>query len=475
MSDNKKIIPVILAGGSGTRLWPLSRDNYPKQFLRLYNEKTLLQNTVERVKDIFGIDSDIIVVANEDYKFIIKNQLEEIGFTKNVHLINEPSKHAKDTCPAIVAASLVAIRLGYDSIFTCPADHYIDKSSNDMLKEIVLNNRGNTNHIAFGIYPDKVSDLYGYIKKGSLINSSDEFKIDAFKEKPDIKTAEEYIKTNKYLWNSGIYIFNNKKLLNDIDSLRPNVFYIVNTSLYKNDINSNEYNFTDLFDSCEKISIDTSLMENINDASVFELNKTFKWNDVGSFLELDNLIKLNNNNINNTMSNCKNTIIINDSNKRIVGIGLEDLIIVDTKDALLVANKNNISEIKNVISELKSMNCQEVYSSKEVNRPWGKYETISLGHRHQVKSITVNPKQKLSLQLHHHRAEHWTVVSGTAKIYNGDKEFILTENQSTYIPLGIKHSLENPGLIPLEIIEIQSGPYLGEDDIVRFEDSYGRV
>jgi mannose-1-phosphate guanylyltransferase len=473
MNNRKKVIPVILAGGSGTRLWPLSRDNYPKQFLRLYNEKSLLQNTVERIKIIFDIDTDIIVVANEDYKFIIKNQLEEIGSIKNVHIINEPSKSAKDTCPAIIAASLVANKLGYDSIFTCPADHYIDNKSNFLLKEILMNKRDSINHTAFGIYPDKISNLYGYIKKGNLINSIDEFKIDSFKEKPDIKTAEEYIKTNKYLWNSGMYLFNNKKLLNDINYMYPNIFGIVNSSLRKDDINLNEYNFTSLFNSCEKISIDVALMENVDSATVFELDKTFKWNDVGSFIELDS-IKFGDSE-NNVLRGCRDTIVINNSNKRIVGIGLEDLIIVDTKDALLVAHKNNISEIKNIINELKLINCQTVYTSREVNRPWGKYETISLGNRHQVKMITVNPGQKLSLQLHHHRAEHWTVVSGTAKIYNGDNKYILTENQSTYIPLGIKHSLENPGLIPLEIIEIQSGPYLGEDDIVRFEDNYGRV
>jgi len=466
-----KIVPVIMAGGSGTRLWPLSRTQYPKQFLKLTsNELTMFQETLKRLESLEC--DDVIVLCNEEHRFLVAEQLREVGVSATIIL--EPI--GKNTAPAIALAAIIEKNKNNDSILlVLAADHVINNVNgfiDSVRKATVL--AENNKLVTFGIKPTHPETGYGYIKKGSDFLTGNI--IDKFVEKPDAQTAIEYVNSNQYFWNSGMFMFKVTCYLTELEKFADDIYKAcsnavgeITTDLDFIRISKKE------FLNCRSESIDYAVMENTNDSVVVELDAG--WSDVGSWSTLWDVLKKDNNGnvlkgdvLNIESSDC----FIQSENKLIATLGLQDIIIVDTKDAVLVAAKNRVQDIKKLVEKLKDQNRNEHFAHREVYRPWGKYDSIDYSRRYQVKRITVKPGEKLSVQMHHHRSEHWIVVSGTAKIHKGTESFLLTENQSTYIPVGEIHALENPGKLALELIEVQSGSYLGEDDIVRFEDLYGR-
>lgn len=466
-----KIVPVIMAGGSGTRLWPLSRTQYPKQFLKLTsNELTMFQETLKRLESLEC--DDVIVLCNEEHRFLVAEQLREVGVSATIIL--EPI--GKNTAPAIALAAIIEKNKNNDSILlVLAADHVINNVNgfiDSVRKATVL--AENNKLVTFGITPTHPETGYGYIKKGSDFLTGNI--IDKFVEKPDAQTAIEYVNSNQYFWNSGMFMFKVTCYLTELEKFADDIYKAcsnavgeITTDLDFIRISKKE------FLNCRSESIDYAVMENTNDSVVVELDAG--WSDVGSWSTLWDVLKKDNNGnvlkgdvLNIESSDC----FIQSENKLIATLGLQDIIIVDTKDAVLVAAKNRVQDIKKLVEKLKDQNRNEHFAHREVYRPWGKYDSIDYSRRYQVKRITVKPGEKLSVQMHHHRSEHWIVVSGTAKIHKGTESFLLTENQSTYIPVGEIHALENPGKLALELIEVQSGSYLGEDDIVRFEDLYGR-
>jgi mannose-1-phosphate guanylyltransferase len=462
-----KTSAVIIAGGSGTRLWPLSRAQHPKQFLPIHGKKTLLQQTIERVK-FLDIDS-IIVICNEEHRFLAAEQLNEINAL--CPIILEPQ--VKNTAPAI---ALAALHCEEDSmLFILPSDHFIEdnnslkKSYNDALS-IAKDDK----LVTFGIHPNYPHTGYGYIKKGSDYKKG--FLVDKFYEKPSSNDAVKYIESGNCLWNSGIFLFKAKKYLAELKEYREDIYEVCKSSFQNI---STDFDFIrvdkEVFSSCPAESIDYAVMEKTKDAAVIPMHAG--WSDIGSWASLSEISNQDKN------KNVKNgdiiTINTNDSfiysDSQLVGtIGINNLIIVVTKDAILVASKESSEEIKELTSKLKESSRPELDNHREVYRPWGKYDSVDVGDSFQVKRITVKPGEKLSVQKHHHRSEHWVVVSGVAIVTRDKENFKMSKNESTYIPLGSIHSLENPGPETLELIEVQTGDYLGEDDIVRFEDKYNR-
>lgn len=471
------LVPVILAGGSGTRLWPLSREHYPKQLLPLVGDKTLFQDTVLRLKGIPEISAPL-VICNENHRFIIAEQLQEIGL-ENAKLILEPI--GRNTAPAVAIAALQALEMDDKaSLLVLPADHIIDKV--DVFIEAVQVGKSFTKDklITFGVVPQSAEIGYGYIKKGGLVAKtggvSNTYELAKFVEKPDADTANTYLKSGDYFWNSGMFMFKAERYLNELKQHAPNIHSACSKAF---DGRLEESDFTRLdaqvFESCPSDSIDYAVMEKAKDAVVISLDAN--WNDVGAWSALwdvEQKSKEGNVIAGDVYAIDVRNSYLNSTGRLIAAIGLENCIVVETDDAVLVASKDKVKNIKEVVNQLRADNREEVLLHRKVYRPWGSYESIAKDQRFQVKLINVKPGAALSLQKHHHRAEHWVVVSGTALITRGDEKFALTENQSTYIPLGVVHRMENPGKIPLSIIEIQSGSYLGEDDIVRLEDKYGR-
>lgn len=466
-----KIVPVIMAGGSGSRLWPLSRGQYPKQFLKLTSSKqTMLQETLTRLKKL---DCDqAIVICNEEHRFLVAEQLREINV--NAKIILEPI--GRNTAPAIALAAITEKLNNKDGILlVLAADHVIKDvdSFTASVEEAIMLAKDNK-LVTFGIVPTSPEIGYGYIKKGSKLLSG--YQVEQFIEKPDIQTAKKYLSTKEYLWNSGMFMFKASRYLEELHKFAQDIYCSCEKSLEKitTDLDFIRVN-DDEFLNCRSESIDYAVMERTGDSVVVALNAG--WSDVGSWSALwDVNEKDNNGNVikgdvyNHDSSHC----FVQSEDRLIATLGLKDIIVIETKDAVLVADKHRVQDIKIIVENLKKLNRTEHHSHREVYRPWGKYDSIDYSDRYQVKRITVKPGEKLSVQMHHHRSEHWIVVSGTAKIHKGSETFLLTENQSTYIPVGEVHALENPGKLPLELIEVQSGSYLGEDDIVRFEDLYGR-
>ncbi|MDH1706017.1 mannose-1-phosphate guanylyltransferase/mannose-6-phosphate isomerase [Acinetobacter johnsonii] len=472
------IVPVILAGGSGTRLWPLSRQAYPKQFLHLVDEQyTMLQLTLKRLDNLSYNVLPPIIVCSENHRFIVAEQLRQIN-VEQVSIILEPS--AKNTAPAITLAALHIQEVYPDqsiSLLVLSADHDISNISAFHNTVLLAAKQAELNRlVAFGVTPTEPHTGYGYIHLGPQISQESIYRLDQFVEKPDLQTAERYILSQKYLWNSGMFMFKTSLFLDELKHFQADI--------YTSCLNAWKYRTIDLdfirigvneFQRCPEYSIDYAIMEYTKQGVVVSLNAG--WSDLGSWSSLW---------LSNQKNDQQNVIFgdviaeksqrnyIHSSSRLIAALGVDDLIIIETKDAVLVTRQDKTEEIKIIIEQLKQEQRLELQQHKEINRPWGKYDSIDIGERYQVKRITVNPKGKLSLQLHHHRAEHWVVVKGTAKVTNGEKQYYVTENESTFIPLGVIHSLENPGYIPLELIEIQSGSYLGEDDIVRIKDDYGR-
>jgi len=467
------IVPVILSGGSGTRLWPLSRKLHPKQFIELIGETTLFQEAVLRLPKSIG---DPLVICNEDHRFLAAEQLRQINRSA-ANIILEPV--GKNTAPAIAVAALKSIKDdGNVILLVLSADHLIQdvgkfhqaiKSAKKQAEKGKL--------VTFGIVPNKVETGYGYIK-AAVSQDEDYYNIDQFVEKPDYKTAQKYVDSGKYFWNSGMFMFKASVYLDELEKYEPEILSACKKSCQTE---YNDLDFTRLnekeFLSCPSQSIDYAVMERTNNAVMVALDAA--WNDVGSWSALwDSQPKDINNNVivgDVILNKVNDSYVHSASNRLVSAIGVSDLIIVDTKDAILVTSKGHAQYVKKIVEQITDSNRLESDQHRLVLRPWGYYDSIDNGNGFQVKRILVNPGAKLSLQKHGHRAEHWVVVKGKAQVTCGKKTFQLIENQSTYIPLGEVHRLENIEDIPLEIIEIQTGTYLGEDDIIRIEDDYART
>ena len=472
------IIPTILCGGTGSRLWPLSRESFPKQYLSLFPEdnKSMLQKTVERTSCIKNI-SQPILVCNEDHRFIVAEQMQEINISPKSILL-EPI--GKNTAPAICLASLIALEKEEDPILlVLSSDHEI-KNNDKFIKTVEkgIDYALEDKLVTFGVVPTSPETGYGYIKSTNpfdLSKINGEI-IDEFTEKPSIEKAMEFILDKRYTWNSGMFIFKAQTIIKELNRYAPDLIQNCQSALCAsvNDLDFQRINKKE-FEKCKNISIDIAVMEKTKEGIVLPLDAG--WSDIGSWKTVwESAKKDQDKNVINgkvILQESKNCYVR--SNKRlVVGINIEDLIIVDTADAILISKQNKSQKVKDIVQELKKRKIPEGQKHKKIYRPWGYYLSVVEDSRWQVKKIQVKPGEKLSLQMHHHRSEHWIVVSGTADVQIEDKKLVLTENQSVYIPLGSRHRLSNPGKIPLILIEVQSGSYVGEDDIVRFEDKYGR-
>ena len=471
------MIPVILSGGSGTRLWPLSRAKKPKQFLPLLNDKSMLQNTLLRLKGLPDLAAPM-VICNEDHRFMVAEQLREVS-NQPADIILEPV--GRNTAPAIAVAALKALADNQDALLlVLAADHAIrDIPAFHRAIELATPAAQQGKLVTFGIVPSCAHTGYGYIRKAEHADAAltaEVFAVAEFCEKPDLATATSFVNSGQYYWNSGMFLFKASSLLAELQQFAPEIVHCAELALQQanSDLDFIRLN-KDAFANSPSDSIDYAVMEKSANAAMVALDAG--WSDVGSWDALwEVMAKDEQGNAcrgDVLLEQCHNSYI-NAEERLVAVIGLNDVVVVETKDAVLVASKAHIQGVKNIVAKLQSYGRTEVDLHREVFRPWGKYDSVDNGTRYQVKHITVKPGAKLSVQMHHHRAEHWVVVSGSALVRNGEKEFLVTENESTFIPVGTVHSLENPGKIPLELIEVQSGSYLGEDDIIRFEDKYGR-
>ncbi|MWV13141.1 mannose-1-phosphate guanylyltransferase/mannose-6-phosphate isomerase [Pseudomonas sp. R-28-1W-6] len=468
------LIPVIMAGGSGSRLWPLSRQLNPKQFLTLADTQlSMLQATIRRLDELdVGLPR---LICNEQHRFLAAEQLRQLGM-EQANILLEPV--GRNTAPAIALAALQAVQEEGDPVLlVLAADHLIqnvDAFLSSIRTALPLAVAGRL--VTFGIVPSHPETGYGYIEKGASVEGGG-FAVNCFVEKPSLTTAQEYLASGNYYWNSGMFMFRASRYLEELERFQPEILTACRQALGagKQDVHFTRVDAAS-FSTCPADSIDYAVMEKTEHAIMVPLDAG--WSDIGSWLALwevgtkdakGNVFK------GDVLDLATHNSYVHADSRLVATVGVEDLVIVETKDAVLVAHKDHVQEVKQVVERLKADGRHEHVNHREVYRPWGMYDSIDNGHRYQVKRITVQPGAKLSVQMHHHRAEHWIVVSGTAKVTNGDKTYLVTENQSTYIPIGQVHALENPGVIPLELIEVQSGSYLGEDDIVRFEDKYGRL
>jgi mannose-1-phosphate guanylyltransferase/mannose-6-phosphate isomerase len=468
------ILPVIMAGGSGSRLWPLSRASYPKQFLKLHGENTLLQETLLRLNGLTDIAP--LLICNEEHRFIAAEQLRALN-SDNSGIILEPV--GRNTAPAIALAALQATKNGDDPLLlVLAADHVIDDTKAfqaSVEQGAFFAKQGKL--VTFGIVANKPEIGYGYIQRGEPLESGNAYHVKSFVEKPVLEIAKEYLTSGNYYWNSGMFIFKASKYLTELQKYKPEIYNACELALSTPE---QDLDFTRLdieaFKQCPDDSIDYAVMENTEDAVVVPMDAG--WNDIGGFSALWEVSKQcenGNASYGDVIEiDSKNTFAFSED-KLIAVVGVENLVVVSTKDAVLVTHKDKAQSVKKIVNQLKAQGRTEANLHREVCRPWGKYDSIDKGERFQVKRITVKPGAKLSVQMHHHRAEHWIVVSGTAKVTINNTDQLLTENQSAYIPITAVHALENVGMIDLELIEVQSGSYLDEDDIVRFEDRYGRV
>ena len=472
------IVPIILCGGSGTRLWPLSRESYPKQFLSIKknDELSLLQKTVKRILALKNLKKPILV-CNEEHRFIVAEQMRELKINDFVILL-EPL--GRNTTPAITIAALKSIELYDDpTLLVLSSDHEINNVRKFLnVVEIGLKFAEMKKLVTFGVVPKSPETGYGYIKaKKPFEDKIEGFDIERFIEKPDKKTAQKFINDNRFTWNSGIFMFKAQEIIKEVNKFSPKILINCKNSLNKSlfDLDFQRLDKS-AYKKCDDISIDVAVMEKTSRGIVIPLD--VGWSDVGSWeVVWETSIKDDDGNCNEgkvILENTKNCYFRSE-NRLIVGIDLNDLIVVETRDAILISDKKSSQKVKNVVNRLKKNKIPEGKTHTKVYRPWGYYLSVVEANRWQVKLITVKPGEKLSLQMHHHRSEHWIIVSGTARVEVDNKVDFLSENQSVYIPLGSKHRLSNPGKISLSLIEVQSGSYVGEDDIVRFEDVYGRT
>lgn len=467
------IIPVVLCGGSGTRLWPLSRESYPKQFLNLLGNRSLLQDTLLRVREVQGIAAPVLI-TNHAHRFMVAEQAREIG-SDNAAFILE--SHSRNTAPAAAAAALHALASGQDPLLLLlPSDHLIRDAaafSNIVTQGVPAAQDGAI--VTFGILPTEPATGYGYIKAGALcIDNS--YEVARFEEKPSLARATQFLTDGGYFWNSGIFLFRASAFLAELEAFSPEILRAVRDSVARGKTDLDFFRLCEeAFKQCPSNSIDYAVMEHTSRARMVPF--AAEWSDVGSW---DAVWKLGTKQADGNvttgdvlMHNAKDCLV-HASNRLVAVAGIDNVMVIETPDAVLVVHKDQCQDVKAVVDMVRKQGRSEAADHRKVYRPWGSYDSVDGGQRYQVKRITVKPGAKLSLQMHYHRAEHWIVVKGTAEVTCGEKVVLLTENQSTYIPLGELHRLANPGAIPLEIIEVQSGSYLGEDDIVRFDDTYGR-
>lgn len=481
-----KLVPVILSGGSGSRLWPMSRAHYPKQLLPLVTEQTLLQDTVSRLDGLASVAPDLavadpVVVCNEEHRFFVAEQLQELG--RNRHrILLEPV--GRNTAPALTLAALTVADEDPDAVLlVMPADHVIrDIAAFHAAITEGVNLAAQNQLVTFGITPDRPETGYGYIRKGEPLSGA-AARLAAFVEKPDAATAEGYLAAGDYLWNSGMFMMTAGNWLSAISALQPEMAECVRAAWQAGEADRDFYRIPrDAFAACPADSIDYAVMEKLAGNPMADLGAAViplaaGWSDVGawsSLWEVGEKDARGNVTRGDVFTHASRNCLIYSDSGHVAAIGLEDVVVVETADAVLVAHQDCAQEVKQAVEWLQAQERDEHLFHRKVYRPWGNYECIDAGERYQVKRITVKPGATLSLQMHHHRAEHWIVVRGTAHVTRDEETFLVTENQSTYIPIGVKHRLENRGSIPLEIIEVQSGSYLGEDDIVRYEDVYGR-
>lgn len=458
---------IILAGGSGTRLWPLSRGSFPKQFLHFGEEKTLLQKTLARFLPLAS-PSDFLIVTTQEYYHLVKAQAAEIDPQLEKQILLEPER--KNTAPAIV----LAVKYMQEKMQVQDDECFIVSSSDHIIspEKTFLNALGiaekvarQGSHVTFGIHPNKPETGYGYIKTLPTDDSS-VFQVEKFIEKPDYATAQRYLMSGDYLWNSGIFVFQMGTFLSEVEKYAP-ALSTAGKSLKE---------FFEDFSTLPEISIDYALMEKSQKTMVIPLQLT--WSDVGSWDSVYEVLEKDQNQnvkIGNVLDIDTKNCLIFGGNRLISTIGLEDLLIVETEDALFIGKKGESQRVKGLVDQLKKQNVKQSSEHLTTHRPWGKYTILEEGLRYKIKRIVVDPGQRLSLQMHYHRSEHWVVVKGTAKVTLAEKEILLHENESVYVPKSITHRLENPGKVSLELIEVQVGEYVGEDDIVRFEDVYGRT
>lgn len=467
------IVPVVLCGGSGTRLWPLSRTIHPKQLLPLVNDQSMLQNTLLRVQPMVD-QSAPVVICNQEYRFIVAEQLREAGFA-NTQIILEPE--GRNTAPAITIAALHLSQQDKDPILlVMPADHVItepDRLAETIEAGVHLANEGYL--VTFGVVPSKPETGYGYIHKGDHISDGRGYQVKKFVEKPSIEQAEVYISSGNYFWNSGIFLFRASTFLKAVEEHAADIYHGCQEALKAITIDLDYLRLNDRFLKIRNESIDFAIMEKANNIAVVPLST--EWSDVGSW---DVLWQISDKDEagNVTRGPVYTDAVTNSylrAEKRLVAVvGLSDIAVVETPDAVLVAHKNNCQNIKSLVNVLKENARDEANSHHCVYRPWGYYESLNKNDHYQIKHIVVKPGAKLSLQMHEHRSEHWVIIRGVATVTRGEERFDLTENESIYIPVRVKHRIENNMKEPLHIIEVQTGSYLGEDDIIRFEDIYGR-
>ncbi len=466
------LIPVILSGGAGTRLWPLSREMYPKQLLALTGKLTMLQDTATRLNGISGAKAPI-VVCNDAHRFTVAEQIRALGLEASAILL-EPV--GRNTAPAVALAALKALEVDQEAILVvAPADHVIrDARVFQQASELAVAEAQAGKLVTFGIVAHAPETGYGYIRRGD--GNGPTYPVAQFIEKPPLDVARQFVTSGDYYWNSGMFVFKAARYLAELKTLAPDILEATKTAYLaaKRDLDFIRIDKA-AFAKCRSESIDYAVMEKTQDAVVLPLDAG--WSDVGSWSSLFDALPSDEEGnvlIGDSLVFDTHDCYVHSTSRLVTAVGMDDHIIIETKDAVMVAPKDRVQDVKELVSKLKKSGRSESALHREVFRPWGSYDSIDNGERFQVKRLSVKPGGVLSLQMHHHRAEHWIVVSGTARITCDDKTFLLSENQSTYIPVGSTHRIENPGKVPLHIVEVQSGSYLGEDDIVRFEDNYGR-
>ncbi|WP_312731919.1 mannose-1-phosphate guanyltransferase [Atlantibacter hermannii] len=478
--NQSTLYPVIMAGGTGSRLWPLSRVLYPKQFLCLKGDLTMLQATVSRLDRVAC--KNPVVICNEEHRFIVAEQLRDMGKLAE-NIILEPA--GRNTAPAVALAAIAALRSSPNDdplMLILAADHVIqDESAFHNAVEAAIPLALNGKLVTFGIVPDAPETGYGYIRRGEVCHAETSvdfvaFKVAQFVEKPDADTAQAYLSSGEYYWNSGMFLFRAGRYLEELEKYRPDILAACQTAMEAVDPDLDFLRVDEeAFLACPEDSIDYAVMEHTADGVVVPMNAG--WSDVGSWSslwEISQRTAEGNVHYGDVISHHTENSYVYAESGLVTTVGVKDLVVVQTKDAVLIADRNQVQDVKKVVEQIKADGRHEHHVHREVYRPWGKYDSIDEGERYQVKRIRVKPGEGFSLRMHHHRAEHWIVVAGTAQVTMNDEVRLLVENESIYIPFGTPHRLENPGKIPLDLIEVRSGAYLKEDDIVRLEDRYGR-